>query len=93
VTRCKPVVTSSCILQGKRNKEGKRKIFNISDKVLSTSENHKGLFQNFKGMTHPEDLKRDPTLCRDDRNRNIGSVLSPRTGSLMEAVEKFTVMI
>jgi hypothetical protein len=34
-----------------------------------------------------EDLKGDPILCRDDSNRNVGSVLSPHNGNLMETVE------
>ena len=38
-------------------------------------------------MSHTEDLKGDPILCRDGSNNNDGSVSSPHNGSLMEAVE------
>jgi hypothetical protein len=34
-----------------------------------------------------EYLKGDPILCRDGSNSNVGSVLSPHKGSLIEAVE------
>jgi hypothetical protein len=34
-----------------------------------------------------EYLKGDPILCRDGSNSNVGSVLSPNNGCLMEAVE------
>jgi hypothetical protein len=38
-------------------------------------------------LPHAEDLKGDPILCRDVSNSNVGSILSPHNGSLMEAVK------
>jgi hypothetical protein len=37
-------------------------------------------------LSHTEDLKGDPILCRDGSNSNVGSVLTPHYG-LMQAVE------
>jgi len=69
-------------LTGAKKKKKEKEKYSTVVTTLSTSANlfsatrdHKGLFENFKGMTHPEDLKSDPTLCRE--------------GILMEAVEKF----
>jgi hypothetical protein len=56
-------------------------------KLFSTTRDRKGLLENFKGLPHADDLKGDPILCRDGSNSNVGSVLFPHNGSLMEAVE------
>jgi hypothetical protein len=55
--------------------------------LFSTTRDHKVLLENFKGLSHTEDLKGDPILCRDDSNSNDGIVSSPHNGSLMEVVE------
>jgi hypothetical protein len=55
--------------------------------MFSTTRDRKGLLENFKELTHAEDLKGDPILWWDGRNSNVGIVLSPHNGSLMETVE------
>jgi len=62
-------------------------LFRPPAKLFNTTRDRKGLSENFQGLPHPEDLKGDPILCRDDSNINVGIVLSPDNGILMESVE------
>jgi hypothetical protein len=54
---------------------------------VNATRDHKDLLEVLKRHPMVEDLVCHPILYRDDNNRNIGSVLSPHKGILMETVE------
>jgi hypothetical protein len=55
--------------------------------MFSATRDRKGLIEMFKGSLHTEDLVCQPILGRDASDMNVGSVLSPHNGCLMETVE------